>query len=415
MAVDDNLVALKSLEEHLAKLTEWEVSLSSFRDWASARQKLDTGYDLVFLDYYLEGETGRDICSEIRESGNNCPIIVFSGSGDEYLVAEIMRAGADDYLSKSQLNEQNLSSSIRHVLERKAMEARIREYQQNLETMVSERTDELEQALNGLKNAHMQLVQSEKMASIGQIAAGVAHEINNPLSFISSNLNSLNRYIDKLTAYIGVQDRALAGDEHFQSQRKRFNIEFITADIRDLIQESLEGADRVKMIVADLKSFSRVDRGEQELADLNQCLESTLNIVWNELKYNAEVVKDLGDISATRCYPQQLNQVFMNLLVNASHAIGDKGRIAIRTWQEAGSNYVSISDTGCGIAKEHMQSIFEPFFTTKEVGKGTGLGLSISYDIVKKHQGDIVVDSEVGKGTTFTVRVPIRDEVQTAN
>ncbi|MBI5639684.1 MAG: GHKL domain-containing protein, partial [Nitrospirae bacterium] len=190
-------------------------------------------------------------------------------------------------------------------------------------------------------------------------------------------------------------------------QRKALKIDFITEDLGNLIRESLDGAERIKKIVQDLKSFSRVDEAEQKMADINAGLESTINIVWNELKYKATVKKEYGDIPLTKCNPGQLNQVFMNLLVNAAHAIESQGDIGIRTWSEEDSIFVSISDTGCGIPAEKINRIFEPFYTTKEVGKGTGLGLSIAYDIVKKHSGEIKVQSEVGKGTTFTINIPV--------
>ncbi|NMC73243.1 MAG: GHKL domain-containing protein, partial [Geobacteraceae bacterium] len=174
----------------------------------------------------------------------------------------------------------------------------------------------------------------------------------------------------------------------------------------------LEGADRVSTIVRNLKSFSRVDEASCKSANINECIESTVNIVWNELKYRVKLIKDLGDIPPTRCYPQQMNQVFMNLLVNASQAIEGAGEIRIRTWNDEQSIYASVSDTGCGIPESVMNRIFDPFFTTKEVGKGTGLGLSITNDIIKNHHGDIRVESEPGKGTTFTVRIPIVEEAR---
>jgi two-component system NtrC family sensor kinase len=150
-----------------------------------------------------------------------------------------------------------------------------------------------------------------------------------------------------------------------------------------------------------------VDEADYKYADLNECIESTVNIVWNELKYKAILKKDYGKLPLTKCYPQQINQVFMNLLINAVHAIEKQGEITIKTWEEDKSIWAAISDTGRGIPEEHLNKIFEPFFTTKEVGKGTGLGLSITYEIVQKHNGDITVESEVGKGTTFKVRIPI--------
>lgn len=271
---------------------------------------------------------------------------------------------------------------------------------------------ELENAYNNLKIAQSQITQQEKMASIGQLAAGVAHEINNPTGFIMSNLGSLQKYVNKLVEFIKVQAEAVEGlseerKEEIRKKRSSLKVDFITEDIRSLVSESLDGTERIKKIVQDLKSFSRVDEAEQKRADINAGIESTINIVWNELKYKATVNKEYGDIPHTMCNPGQLNQVFMNILVNAAHAIEKQGEIRVRTWHEGGYINVSISDTGSGIPADKLPRIFEPFYTTKEVGKGTGLGLSIAYDIVKKHNGEIEVESEVGKGTTFTITIPI--------
>ncbi|OGU09703.1 MAG: hypothetical protein A2X82_07760 [Geobacteraceae bacterium GWC2_55_20] len=270
---------------------------------------------------------------------------------------------------------------------------------------------ELEKAYTELKEAQLQIFQQEKMASIGQLAAGVAHEINNPMGFISSNLTTLTKYIERLSEFITAGDRALAeapGADLLKETRKRLKIDYIMEDARQLIIESLDGAGRVRRIVQDLKSFSRVDNAEQALINLNEALETTINIAWNEIKYVASLNRDFGDIPEIRCYPQQLNQVFLNLLVNAAHAMeGEQGSITVRTWSDGADINVSVTDTGCGIPEEIRQRIFEPFFTTKEVGKGTGLGLSISYDIIRKHGGEISVESEPGQGTTFTVRLPV--------
>ena len=275
--------------------------------------------------------------------------------------------------------------------------------------------NELEQAYNDLKIAQSQITQQEKMASIGQLAAGVAHEINNPTGFIMSNLGSLQKYADRLTEFIRIQSEALANlpsedAETVEKQRKSLKVDYIIDDLRNLVKESLDGADRIKKIVQDLKSFSRVDEAELKMADINIGIESTINIVWNELKYKATVKKEYGDIPQIRCNPGQLNQVFMNILMNAAHAIEKQGEIGIRTWAENDMLKVLISDTGSGIPKDKLNRIFEPFYTTKEVGKGTGLGLSIAYDIVKKHKGSIEVESEAGKGTTFVITIPITQE-----
>ncbi len=243
------------------------------------------------------------------------------------------------------------------------------------------------------------MLQNDKLAAIGTLAAGVAHEINNPMGFISSNLNTMKKYLGIMTAFC---------EEHGPKTGVDLTeMHEIMEDFGDAIEESLDGAARVKKIVADLKSFSRVDRAEKEFANINEGLESTLNIVWNELKYKCEVVKDLGDLPDICCLPNQLNQVFMNLLVNAGHAIDKSGTITIRTWADDENIHILIKDTGCGIPERAKDKIFEPFFTTKEVGKGTGLGLSLSHDIIRKHNGQISFESTVGVGTEFIIELPI--------
>ena len=295
----------------------------------------------------------------------------------------------------------------------KKSEKELKMHRDNLKELVDERTAELEQAYEKLKNTQATIVHQEKMASIGQLAAGVAHEINNPTGFVRSNLSTLDKYVGRLTEFLKAQAKTIelipenSNTLELSKKKKKLKIDYICDDADDLIKESIEGADRIKSIVENLKGFSRVDQAEKQVADINECLESTLNIVWNELKYVAKVEKSYGDIQPIECFPQELNQVFMNLLVNAAHSIEKEGTISIKTWKDDEFVYVSVSDTGCGISPEHLNRIFEPFFTTKDVGKGTGLGLSIVYDIItKKHKGDINVKSEPGKGTTFTVKLP---------
>lgn len=280
--------------------------------------------------------------------------------------------------------------------------------------LLEEQNSKLELSYAELKTVQSQILQQEKMASIGQLAAGVAHEINNPMGFITSNLGSLQKYVDKFIGFIETQSALLASlgaAEQELEARKKLKLDYVIEDSRDLITESLDGAERVKEIVQNLKSFSRVDQTEEEYADINKCLETTLKIVWNELKYKTTVDKQYGELPHIKCFPQQLNQVFMNMLVNASQAIDQQGKITIRTSVEDGSVKVAITDTGCGMSREKTDRIFEPFFTTKEVGKGTGLGLSICYDIVKNHAGEIFVESEEGRGTTFSVLLPV-DEIR---
>lgn len=272
---------------------------------------------------------------------------------------------------------------------------------------------QLEAAYNQVKLAQVQAVQQEKLASVGQLAAGVAHEINNPMGFISSNLSSLAKYINKIKAFEQALNEEVrnygnpALINEMENLKKTMKIDFIMEDMGSLLEESQEGAERVRRIVQDLKNFSHVDEAQCKSVNINENLDSTLNMLRNEIKYVAVLHKEYGEIAPVCCLPQQLNQVFMNLLVNAIHALEGHGAITVRTWQEGQTVHVAISDTGKGIPEENLNKIFDPFFTTKEVGKGTGLGLSICYDIVKKHGGEITVQSEVGAGTTFTVRLPV--------
>jgi len=291
---------------------------------------------------------------------------------------------------------------------------------ENLEQRVQERTAELnernaeiQQAYDDLKRIQGQLLQQDKMASVGQLAAGVAHEINNPMGFIISNLSSLGKYVEKVTAYLDNDEKILTGcgleiQQLARKERKKFKIDYICKDMPALISESADGAQRVRQIVQDLKSFSRMNSTEFANANINEGLESTLSIAWNELKYKTTVIREFGQLPLVWCNQGQLNQVFLNILVNAAHAIEEQGEIRIETRAEDGSVKIVISDTGSGIAPEHIKKIFDPFFTTKDVGKGTGLGLAIAYDIItNKHGGTIEVQSEPGKGSTFVITLPV--------
>jgi len=266
---------------------------------------------------------------------------------------------------------------------------------------------------NLLRHMQGQVIHQEKMASVGLLAAGVAHEINNPMGFITSNLTSLGKYADRLDEYISALQASLQdceghrGLDGLDRLRQRLKVDYIISDIRELINESLDGANRVRRIVQDLKSFSRLDQVECSHANLNDALNTTINIAWNELKYIATLERDFAEIPSIICNPQQLNQVFLNLLLNAAQAMEKQGVITVRTWNDNDNVFVSVTDTGKGMPDDIKRRVFEPFFTTKEPGKGTGLGLSISADIVRKHGGEISVQSETGKGTTFTVRLPV--------
>ena len=281
----------------------------------------------------------------------------------------------------------------------------------------------IEKQYEELKSAQSQLVQSEKMASIGQLAAGVAHEINNPLGYVNSNLNSLREYVDDLSSYISEIDSFLNDicDDDLNKEeiptlskelKKKHDIEFILTDTAELVSECVFGMDKVKKIVQGLKNFSHAGDEKKQKSDINQCIDETIRIVWNELKYHCEIVKEFGEIPETYCYPSQLNQVFMNFLINAGHAIKENGLITISTNFCDDTIIIKFQDNGSGIDKEHLSQLFNPFFTTKPVGQGTGLGLSISFGIIENHHGKIEIESEVDVGTLFTIKIPVIDEIE---
>ncbi len=268
------------------------------------------------------------------------------------------------------------------------------------------------QAEQALKDAHLQIIQQEKLATIGQLAAGVAHEINNPISFVRSNLSSLQKFSLKLTDYLE-REREVAGKYLPETEKEELErlwqegkLDFILQDLPELLQESFEGTDRVKQIVQDLMVFARKDGGESAAVDLNKIVEGAVSITWNELKHKAELQTDYGRIEPVSASPQRLSQVFVNLLVNAFQAIEGRGTISIRSWQDGDMVCVRVTDDGAGIPANVQQSIFEPFFTTKEPGQGTGLGLTISNDIINRYGGKITVESNSDQGSSFTVRLP---------
>lgn len=306
--------------------------------------------------------------------------------------------------------------TLQDISERRRAEESLKVAWFEVERNVAQRTKEL-------AIANERLVQNEKLASIGQLAAGVAHEINNPIGYIFSNFGMLEEYLksifEMLSAYEKVEH--LCSDEKLRAEitekYKELDIDFLKQDLPNLMKESREGIERVRKIVQDLKDFSHIDsRLDWQLCNLYQGIESTLNVVNNEVKYKADVVKEFADLPLVQCIPSQINQVILNLLVNAAHSMGTKrGLIHIRTGCDEQHVWIEVQDNGSGIPKDVVPRIFEPFYTTKPVGQGTGLGLSLSYGIVQKHHGEITLNTELGVGTTFRVTLPIsqsEDEIQ---
>ncbi len=259
------------------------------------------------------------------------------------------------------------------------------------------------------------LVQTAKLASIGELAAGVAHEINNPIGFVTSNVNTLSSYWSTVERFLKLTDAADGVDtipvNQLVQARRDLDIDYIRNDIPALLQETSDGLSRVAKIVSDLKTFARADNQQPEVGDVVAIIEDSLNLCRNVIKYNLEVVRDYGATPSILCYPTQLTQVFTNLIVNAAHATVDRGRLYVSISSDASDLIVRLRDTGTGIAPEVLPRIFDPFFTTKEPGKGTGMGLSISYGIIERHGGKIFVESELGKGTEFTIKLPLKGAI----
>lgn len=273
-------------------------------------------------------------------------------------------------------------------------------------TRANQKTEQ-EQLADRLEYTRRQLLQSEKLAAIGQLAAGVAHEINNPVGYVYSNLQSLENYLTDLFRLTDAVDLADSLDS-LRAIKQNIDYDFVRNDLKDLLAESREGIERVKTIISAMKDFSHIEEEEFKPADLHRGIETTLNVVNNELKYKAEVVRDFGDLPMVECIISQINQVVMNLLVNAAHAIDDFGTICIRTRQDGDSVTIEVEDSGHGIPQDTINRIFEPFYTTKPIGKGTGLGLSLSFNIIEKHRGHIDVESTQGKGTCFRITLPVQ-------
>ncbi len=395
-------IDINSLEDQIDQAIQWSALI------ALGEMALVALFSFM-LGSYLTGQLSR-----LRQAAHTL------SSGEKNVQLDIK--GSDELAEVAQAFNTMVSSLKQADSARDAYERELQTLNAQLEERVERRTAKLRENLiqlqrtnAELKQAQTQLIQSEKMASLGTLAAGVAHEVNNPLGFIMSNLKTLQEYsesyhqlTESLTELEGLSnEERLVLLKKVEQQLAEQDFEFIQQDSPELLKDTLEGAERVKDIVGGLKEFSHVDlENRYEDADLNDAVVQTLKVVNNEVKYKCKVVTQLAELPLIPCQIGQVKQVLLNLVINASHAISEQGTILIKTEQKPHSVELSVTDNGSGIAPEDQKKIFDPFFTTKEIGVGTGLGLSIAYGIMQEHGGNIRVKSQLGKGTRFTLTLP---------
>lgn len=401
-------------------------SLIQIRNWIVSLALIELGLVALF-SYGL----GTYLTSQLNTLRQGAKDIVNAIKTSNFNTAPIAEKGHDELteLAKTfNLLVKNLETEYQSRLE---AENELTQLNQSLEEKIARRTQALseknellEQSNKELKETQQQLFQAEKMASVGQLAAGVAHEINNPVGFVSSNLNTLTDYLSMFQILMTLVKK-LQPDADIEAQKAliteihqfyaQHDFDFISEDVTPLIEESVEGLARVSEIVKGLKVFSRIDSDEKQWFDLNHCLNTTLTMVNNKLKYICKVEKQFADLPRVYFNVGKLTQVFTNLLINAGQAIeatGKQGVITVHTYLQGKQVIVDITDTGCGISEENLEKLFNPFFTTKPEGQGTGLGLSITYGIIQEHGGSIEVTSKEGEGSRFIITLPVGDNSQ---
>lgn len=371
------IVIVRLITVPLGRMEEAAIAVSEGDLWVNVKYRSKDELGML-------AQTFNDMITSLRETNEKME----EKSEKLRLQWEVLRETHDELQEKSKLLEQQREQTE----------------QKNID---------LENTLKKLKEAQNQLVQSEKMASVGQLTAGIAHEINNPINFVSSNVAPLKRDIadilNVLNHYEEVAKNSGNGFEKIEKLKKELDFEFVLQEISSLLKGIEEGARRTTEIVRGLRNFSRLDEDEQKLADIHQGIESALLVLKNELKNRVQIETDFAKIPQILCYPGKLNQVFLNILQNANQAIETKGKIKITTTMDKEWVYVSIIDNGRGMSAEIVERIFEPFYTTKDIGKGTGLGLSISFGIIKEHDGDIEVKSKTGEGSEFIIKIPYKN------
>lgn len=370
----------------------------------------DRKFDLVITDVLMPGLSGIELLRKIIESYPDTAVLVVSGVDKPQRALDAVRLGATDYLIKP-CEPEVLQIAVQRALERRELIVNARRYKQDLE----ERNEELVRGKAQLERLQAQIVHSEKMASLGQLSAGIAHELNNPVGFVYGNLDLLEKCVNDLVRLLEFyDDRAGAlNTAEVDAIKREIDYERTREDLVSIIEDCRNGTERVRDIVQNLRTFSRLDEAEFKATDIHEGIDSTVRLLSRYFSSgNVALVREYGELPIVEAFSAQLNQVWTNLLVNAAQAVGPhSGAVSIKTIADHESVSIAISDTGSGISKEHLGKIFDPFFTTKPVGEGTGLGLSITFGIIERHKGTISVDSVPGKGTTFTVKLPLASPV----
>jgi signal transduction histidine kinase len=403
LVVDDSRVVRNIFSKYLSPKFEC-VEAGSF-DEAISKLKTDD-FAVVITDIIMPGLSGIELMRKVLEDFPNTAVIVVSGVDRSQRALDAMRLGAFDYLIKP-CEPEVLELTVERALEHRSLRVNARRYKLDLETRNIELVTRKEQ----LERLQAQIVHSEKMASLGQLASGVAHELNNPVGFVHANLEMLDEYIAGLVRLTRSYDDIALTDEQSSATdeiKKEIGYPKMVDEINSIVRDCRDGSERIRDIVQNLRTFSRLDEADFKETDIHEGIESTIRLISQYFPVDrVSLVRDYGSLPLMGAYSGQLNQVWMNLLVNASQALGkSKGEVKITTRTNEDDVIVEIRDSGCGIAVQNQNRIFDPFFTTKPVGEGTGLGLSISFGIVERHGGDISVDSRLGEGSVFTVRLP---------
>lgn len=371
-------------------------------------------YALVMSDIQMPGRNGVELLREIRLRYPDVAVIMVSGIDRPQRIRDALQLGAVDYLTKP-CELDVLGFSVERALERRELMLTARSYRADLERQ----NVELAASKAELERLQAQIVHSEKMAGLGQLAAGVAHELNNPAGFIFGNMDLIRGYLGRLELVLSIYERIsmpAADAEELALTKKEIGYDSLLPDLRSMISDCVEGAERIRDIVKNLRLFSRLDNAEFTRTDLHESIDSTIRLL---SRYYGDgkirLIREYGELPLVNCFAGQLSQVWTNLLVNAAQAIKGDGEVKISSRCEGEAVVITISDTGSGIDPEHLRKIFDPFFTTKSVGEGTGLGLSITYGIIEKHRGTITVESVPGDGTKFRVSLPIDSSLPPIN